>query len=99
MLADGSLTEQRWLSRDLIAHGIRFVAPPWPDPTLADEKAREEAVRELMARETPESRRRELLDLYHVRWIVDTRDELRWADAYAVEVIAGPGRQRLLRLG
>jgi hypothetical protein len=98
VLADGLVTEQRWLSRDLIGHGILFVAPPWPDPTLVDEGARQGAVRELIASETPEPRRRELLDRYHVRWIVDTHNSLRWADAYAVEVVAGPDKQRLLRL-
>lgn len=98
VLYNPDVSYERWTARDLLGHGVHFVASPWPNPVVKDEPVREDAVRVLLAADTPVSRRQDLLRQYHVRWILDTRGDLTWADSYAVEIVHGPGVERLLRL-
>jgi hypothetical protein len=85
-------------SRVLLAHGVRFVAAPWPDPLLPDESRRRADLAVLLAPGTPAERRRALLDRYDVRWVLDTDGTARWADRLAREVVDGPGPARLVRI-
>jgi hypothetical protein len=92
------LTDDQPAGRALLAYEIRSVAPPWPDPLLADEAQRRADQAELIAAGTPGSRRRELLTRYGVTWILDNRGTYAWADPYAVQVVDPPGPARLIRL-
>jgi hypothetical protein len=98
LLLDLDDDEQRWTARDLIGDGVRFVAPPWPDPTLPDAAQRHTDNRTMLSATAAEDRRRELLARYGVRWVLDGDGTLRWADAYALEVVPGPGPTRLIRV-
>ncbi|MBV1854870.1 hypothetical protein [Catellatospora tritici] len=98
---DVVVTDSVGLDRNLLAHGVRFVTPPWPHPLpgqLTDLLERDAALAELTAPGTPEARRRELVRQFRVHWIIDTHGTWSWADALATEIVAGPGKQRLLRL-
>ncbi|GAA0938817.1 hypothetical protein [Virgisporangium aurantiacum] len=97
LLLDLDAEDTLWTARDLLGSGVRFVAPPWPDPTLPDAARRRADNRELLAAGTAEDRRHELLTRYDVRWVLDSAGTLSWP--VALETVAGPGPARLIRLG
>jgi hypothetical protein len=92
-------TDNVGASRGLLADEVRFVAPPWPDPLLPDEASRRADLTELLAADTPEPRREELIRRYGVTWVLDTRGAFGWADPLSTQVIDGHGMARLLRVG
>ncbi|MEV0606476.1 hypothetical protein AB0I61_08930 [Polymorphospora rubra] len=99
-VAPGSvvLTGNAPAGRALLAFEIRSVAPPWPDPLLADEDRRLAEQAELVDAATPDPRRRALLTAYGVDWILDLDGSYGWADGYASTVVEGPGKSRLLKV-
>jgi alpha-1,6-mannosyltransferase len=96
LLLDLDDDAELWTARDLIGSGVRFVAPPWPDPTLPDTARRHADNREMLAAGTPEDRRRELLARYEVRWVLDSTGTRQWAGA--LDVVDSPGPARLIRV-
>lgn len=97
LLLDLDAEDPLWTARDLLGSGVRFVAPPWPDPTLPDAARRHADNRELLAAGTADDRRRDLLTRYDVHWVLDSTGTLSWP--VALETVAGPGPARLIRLG
>jgi alpha-1,6-mannosyltransferase len=75
-------------------YGARTVAPGWPDPMLPDEATRWHAVSTMINPNTAPATRRELLDRYHVRWVLEIPGS--WTiDAGRKPVAVGPRGQRL----
>ncbi|MFG3103012.1 hypothetical protein ACGFZL_21195 [Streptomyces sp. NPDC048182] len=64
-------------SREIPAYGAYTVVPGYPDFFLADEGAREGAVRAYFARGAGGGVRRGILEEYGVRWVVDRGSGLR----------------------
>lgn len=95
---DVVLSDSREAARAMLRDGALFVAPPWPDPFLADEAQRVADQATLLDPATPESRRQALIDRYHIDWLLDVSGSAGWAQNYAREVVTGPGARRLIRL-
>ncbi|GHB21150.1 hypothetical protein GCM10010377_08560 [Streptomyces viridiviolaceus] len=85
---------RRLPSRQIPAYGAYTVAPGYPDFFLADEGAREAAVRRFFAEGTRAGERQGIVREYGVRWVVDRGEELRGAEGLR-EVARGPGGQVL----
>jgi hypothetical protein len=81
---DVLITNNPGIARDLLGFGVRSAAPPWPDPALPDAAERERAVEEFKSGKTSQARRRELIEQYHVKWVLDTNGSWGWAGEFAV---------------
>jgi alpha-1,6-mannosyltransferase len=80
-------------NRLLPAYGVYTVAPGYPDFFLKDAVRREWDVRYYYTRRTPPEVRRQILDRYHVRWVVDSAR--RPMQPGLRPVTRGPGGQML----
>jgi hypothetical protein len=58
------------VQRQLSAHGVRTVDPPWPSPAVRDTAARAAANRAIFAEGTQNAVRADLLRRYHVDWVL-----------------------------
>jgi hypothetical protein len=86
-------------ARILLRDGVRFVVPPWPEPLLEDTALRVSDQKAMLDAATPEAQRKQLFASYHVNWVLDVNGRAKFLDQDAKEILNGPGRQRLLRIG
>jgi hypothetical protein len=99
-LASGEVvvvTNQR-AARILLRDGVRFVVPPWPEPLLHDIPMRMADQNAMLDARTSESERKRLFAKYRIDWVLDLTGRFRWLDRYALEVVHGPDKQRLIRI-
>ena len=85
-------------ARMLLRDGVRFVVPPWPEPSLDDIPRRTADQKAMLDVGTPGPQRRRLFTSYRVDWVLDVAGKATWLDQYAREILPGPGHQRLLRI-
>jgi hypothetical protein len=93
---DVLLTDDYFAVRTVSAHGIRTIAPIWPDPFLPDTARRQQDQATMVDPATDPATRAALLKLYRVRWVLESPG--KWTPDDRDPVATGPRGQRLYHL-